>query len=212
MPLELVFIHGWGFDACFWDSLAERLPQFGQHRVELGFFNENAATEIPETHDKILIGHSLGFVHGIKREGWKGWVAINSFGRFVKNDGDGCVSAANLRDMRLRLQKNADETLRAFYQMLDAKPHADTPNIERLRYGLDELRDSDVNDIVSSMNVPGLVLAGGNDPLVPQKISQKLGSYAEQFMLNQGGGHLLPQSAPDWCASMIVEFIAANFG
>lgn len=207
MPLELVFIHGWGFDARFWDALAERLPQFGQHRVELGFFNENPATEIPDAREKILVGHSLGFVRGIKREGWKGWIAINSFSRF-----DDCVPPANLREMRLRLQKDPAKTLQGFYQMIGAEPHAGTPNMERLRDGLDELRDSDLTDVVSTLNVPGLVLAGGNDPLVPQKPSQKLGSYAEQFMLNETGGHHLPQSAPDWCASMIVEFTAANFG
>ena len=114
--------------------------------------------------------------------------------------------------MRLQLQKDPAKTLRGFYKMIGAEPHVGTPDVEKLRDELDELRDSDVNGVLSSLNSPGLVLAGGNDPLVPQKPGEKLGSYAEQFMLNQSGGHLLPHSAPDWCASMIVEFIAANFG
>jgi pimeloyl-[acyl-carrier protein] methyl ester esterase len=212
MPLQLVFIHGWGFDAHSWDALAAQLPQFDQHRVELGFFNENPVTEIPDVSGKILIGHSLGLVHGIKQQGWKGWVAINSFSRFVANNGDGCVPATILREMRLRLQKNPAQCLQDFYQMIGAEPHAGTPNMERQRDGLDELRDSDVNGVLSSMNVPGLVLAGGIDPLVPEKASQKLGGYAGQFMLNEGGGHLLPQTDPAWCAKAIADFAASDFG
>src|SRR5262245_19094736 len=104
MSVELVFIHGWGFDARFWDALSTLLPQFPQKRIDFGFFASPKADDAP-TSPHILIGHSLGFVHGItKMKKWDGWIAINSFPRFVKTETKpGCTSAAELRDIRQRL-------------------------------------------------------------------------------------------------------------
>ncbi len=160
--IELVFIHGWGFDAGVWDRLAEHLSDYPQRRLDLGFFPERHSGKIaflPQQkcdfirnpvsssagnflpiekldsgsiffrpaslteekivqndvrHDvrRILIGHSLGFLHGLmQHQDWAGWVAINGFRRFTPD----CVPPAALRDMRRRLSADPEETLRRFY-------------------------------------------------------------------------------------------------
>ena len=231
--IQLVFIHGWGFDARFWDPLSTLLPQFPQERIDLGFFEKNCLSlegSNPKGFDarrdwstsrsefgegSILIGHSLGFVHGLKqRQDWRGWIAINSFARFVQTPSQsGCVPAASLREMRMRFQNNPAAALQNFYQMIEAVPPAGTPNAQRLREGLDELSDSDVVDRLQKLDVPGLALAGRKDPLVPVPISETLGRMAKDgLMMHDKAGHLLAQSHPGWCAEAIAGFIAKNFG
>src|SRR6202034_118466 len=90
----------------------------------------------------------------------------------------GCVSATALRDMRMRLHANPANTLKDFYRLIGAVLPAGTPNPEHLRKGLDELRDGDIAGILASLDVPGLALAGGKDPLVPLAASEELGGFA----------------------------------
>jgi len=224
VTIELVFIHGWGFDAHFWDALASKLPHHRQLRVDLEFikkisgvtgkFSTVSVEKILENENRsILIGHSLGFVHGLQAgRNWAGWIAINSFPHFVaKENSPACVTAASLREMRMRLQKATENTLADFYKRIGAKPPPGTPNVERLREGLDELRDADVTETLQTLDVPGLVLAGRNDPLVPFAVSEKLGSMAKGggLVVNEEGGHLLPQTASSWCALAIANFVTS---
>jgi pimeloyl-[acyl-carrier protein] methyl ester esterase len=215
MPVELVFIHGWGFDAHVWDALGERLANYPQTRVNLGFLGANKSP-LFSGDGRILIGHSFGFVHGLmQRHNWRGWIAINSFMRFVAAEKKtGCVPPPALRDMRARLQKNPEETLHNFYKMIGATPHLGTPNVERLTAALDELRDADVKDTLEKLGVPGLALAGSEDPLVPDAVSEELGRLAKGggLLVSQGGNHMLPQARPAWCALAIADFLSKNFG
>jgi pimeloyl-ACP methyl ester carboxylesterase len=213
--MRLVFIHGWGFEAGFWDGLAGLLPQFRQRRVDLGFFGEPADFVEDET-PSLLVGHSLGFVHGMRSGAkWAGWVAINSFPRFVATDTEaGCVPAAALRGMRRNLMSDPQRTLYEFYSRIGATPPALTtaPQLERLRDGLDELRDADSGAARRASHKPGLVLAAQNDPLVPCATSEALVDSHAQIRWHADGGHMLPLNAAPWCAEAIMEFIKTHFG
>jgi pimeloyl-[acyl-carrier protein] methyl ester esterase len=210
--IELVFIHGWGFDASFWDPLAALFASYPQRRIDLGFFGEQNSA-LPEGNEKILIGHSLGFIHGLRqKQNWAGWAAINGFARFVEAPGKtGCVPAAALRDMRLRFSSDPAKTLKDFYSFIGARaPQTVSLDADRLREGLDELRGEDVSGIVSALDVPGLVLASRSDPLVPVAASEALAKKTRQAKLkwHERGSHVLPQSDPAWCAQAIKEFLA----
>jgi len=222
MTAELVFIHGWGFDARFWDALGACLPQFRQTRIDLGFFDAGSAALAEGVRNallsrgkKILIGHSLGFACGIRhQQKWSGWIAINGFSRFVRTPIlPGCVTAATLRDMRMRLKADPGACLQDFYRLIGAGPVDGTFNSERLREGLDELRSTDIEDKVAALDVPGLVLAGRKDPLVPLEVSERLGKYVREgaLVVHNEGGHLLAQTDPGWCAEAIANFVTGNF-
>ncbi len=43
-PPTLVFAHGWGFDAGFWDALRARLQAWPQRALEFGYFSGSAGT------------------------------------------------------------------------------------------------------------------------------------------------------------------------
>ncbi len=199
--MKLVFIHGWGFDASFWDALSALLPQYPQQRIDLGFFGQPSGG-IESSEPSILVGHSLGFVHGIQqRPDWSGWVAINSFVSFAA-----CVPSFILHQMRKRFEADPENTLRDFYRLIGAMQSADNPNAERLLEGLDELRDGDVGDTLAALNIPNLILAARHDPLVPVGASEDLAQYGK-ILWHDNDGHILPQSDPVWCANAIRNFL-----
>jgi pimeloyl-[acyl-carrier protein] methyl ester esterase len=210
MKPELVFAHGWGFDAHFWDDLRAHLPQYRHSCVERGFFGA-PIVEPASGAGKILIGHSLGFVHGMNmQKNWQGWIAINGFPRFVEDGSHtGCIPPANLRRMKMRLQDNAAATLQDFYRQIGAAPVVGKPNVAWLGAGLDELRDL----VFAELAVPGLVLASRNDPLVPPSASEALSRYAAENapLWHESGGHILPQSDAGFCATAIADFLETFF-
>ncbi|MGE3624488.1 MAG: alpha/beta fold hydrolase [Bdellovibrionales bacterium] len=213
MPPKLVFIHGWGFDAGFWDPLAAHLAQFSQSRIDLGFYGAPADC-LTATASCLLIGHSLGFMHGITNgQGWRGWIAVNGFSRFIHTPaGMGCLPPAQLRAMRAGLNADAQKTLSNFYKLVGTLPPSGAPVPARLGEGLDALRDMDIHDTLSGSTVPGLVLAADDDPLVPAAVSHELGRFAGDgnLRMHAHAGHLLPLTRPAWCAEAIYDFIAGH--
>jgi pimeloyl-[acyl-carrier protein] methyl ester esterase len=214
MTVELVFVHGWGFEAHFWDSLAALLPQFPQQRLDCGFFGAPRDFQ-PGKTPRVLIGHSLGFMHGIAaHKDWSGWIAINGFARFIADDlKTGCVPVAELVAMKTRLQKNPTATLREFYRQIGAAPVVGAPDLTRLEAGLDELQSGNIDKTLPVLDVPGFALAGHNDPLVPIAASEALGCLARKggLLWHHTGGHILPQSATAFCAAAITRFLATSF-
>ncbi|MDP9128587.1 MAG: alpha/beta hydrolase [Pseudomonadota bacterium] len=210
--MELWFIHGWGFDARFWDAVCERLETYKCRRLDQGYYG-GARSDIPSAPDCVLIGHSLGLVYGMtQREDWAGWVGINGFPRFVRAQGLlGCAAAAELRELRRNLGRYGGHALQRFYAHIGGVPPAGQPDIDRLRGGLDELRDLHLRHPTA---VPALILASENDPLVPRETSAALATMSSnsQLLWHTEGGHCLPQTAPAWCAEAIASFVQQHFG
>ena len=199
--MHLIFIHGWALDWSFWDALLPLLPECRATVVERGFFTTAPASAIPEDEPAVLVGHSLGFLHGMNaRRNWRGLVAINAFARFTPD----CVSAPALQEMKNRMQRDVGKTLRVFHDTIGAQPPYGNPNLARLDEGLDELRDHDLTETLIALNLPHLSLASRNDPLVPESASRAL-SAATQF--HPTGGHVLPRTEPVWCAEAIRTFL-----
>lgn len=202
--MELVFIHGWGFDARFWDQVCALIPQFPQRRVDRGYFGLPSAAE-SFGENSILIGHSLGFLHGVaQKQDWGGWIAINAFTRFIPD----CVPEARLREMKMGMAFASDLTLRTFYARIGAEAPSGSPDIARLRSGLDELQTCDITATLGQLDAPGLVLAAHNDPLVPVVTSEALGKLVRRGggMWHETAGHILPLNDPAWCAKAITSF------
>ncbi len=203
--MKLVFIHGWGFDARLWDGVSSLLADYEQQRLDMGFFG-NPALDM-DSEPAILIGHSLGFIHGLTaRNDWHGWIAINSFPRFLTTPTHpGCVPAAALRDIRMRLTLAPEKTLEGFHDLLGSSMPPGKPHAARLREGLDTLRDSDIGETAANIS-PGLVIASRHDPLVPAATSEVLAKNKDIFW-HEGGGHILPHTDPAFCANAIQQFV-----
>jgi len=205
--MKLVFIHGWGLDAHLWDGVLALLPNVKTEIIERGFFGAARHT-INSEEPAVLIGHSLGLIHGFNlRQNWISWVAVNSFPRFITTDHlPGCVAAGVVRDMRQRLSRDPHKTLTDFHQRIGATPPSGIPDIDELRSGLDELQSGDIADI--SAPKPGLILASCYDPLVPAVASAALAqNHQQKIVWHESDSHVLPQSKADWCAHHIATFV-----
>ena len=199
--MNLLFIHGWAFDGHFWNRLLPLLPECRAQIVDRGFFG--SASALPQAKDErtVLVGHSLGFLHGMNMErAWRAVIAINGFAHFVPD----CFSAAALREMRGRLQKDTQKTVQTFHDTLGTTPPFGTPNAEKLRAGLDELLEGPVLGNLEKGGAPLLSLASHNDPLVPESASRLLGPST---LFHPTGGHVLPLTDPAWCANAMKTFL-----
>lgn len=202
--MRLVFVHGWGFAAPFWDDVAAELNDIPQARAELGFLG--GKPDLPElTPHDILVGHSLGFLWGLSQQhAWNGAIAINGFARFTGGEGE-AVPPAQLRAMGAGLRRDPQKTLAAFYRNLGLENVPAFFESTRLAEGLGFLE----NAVLPPSLPRTLVLAARNDLLVPESASAYLGEAASADVIwHDRGGHLLPRTASAWCVAQIRTFLA----
>lgn len=217
--MRLVLIPGWGFGPGVWDDLCTALPGVDCLRLDFGFFAQpsgqicaQAVEDFSPTRGDILIGHSLGLMWGLCIcTGWRGFVAINGFARFAargeNSAGEGaCAPLATLKAMKLGLRRNPEKVVADFYRALGYDgPVPEGADAARLSTGLDLL----INGDLMHTGLPGLILAGRTDPLVPVAASEHLSACAAHAPLAWAdGGHLLPLTHAAWCAQHIHKWMA----
>ena len=194
----LVLMHGWGYDASFWQPMIEAMPDMECRAWDLGYFG--APSFLPPERDAIAIGHSYGVLWLLRRRpfAWKGLVSINGFSRFAQApDLPQGVPLAQIDRLAASLEEDPPGCLTGFRQRCgDMIPPPGTPNAQRLLDSLDHLRQWDERP-----SLPGLALCGEADKVVPAPLSRAL--FPDGLARRHAGGHLLPRQDPDWCAGEI---------
>jgi len=74
-----------------------------------------------------------------------------------------------------------------------------------LAAGLRHLREGDARGAWAGRRVPVRILAGDADPVVTPALTAA--SFGGEVAWCAGGGHLLPLTHPEWCASQIRAFV-----
>lgn len=207
----LVFVHGWGFDASFWNPLRAALSEFDDLAFDLGFLGDESLPEVPAGGRRVAVGHSTGFLWLLKAKpfAWDALVSINGFSRFVEGEGFRPAVAPRLLDrMIARLGHCPEEVTADFLARCGSREKPGRLNPERLHEGLIWLRDWDARAELDSDSTPVLVLAGKRDPIVPVAMTEHCFAANSRIVRHwhETGGHLLPLSAPAWCARHIREF------
>lgn len=199
--MNIVFVHGWGCDASYWDRVANNLPEFSSKRVNLGFVGAGArVSEVEEP--SMFIAHSLGAMWALKHYGglMRGLVAINGFPCFTDH-----ADPKTLRSMILRLQRTPQKQMEDFWDVCDL-PHHDSLHISTLLKGLASLKDWDLKTELENLTCPVMSLVGRNDPILNYDVMMR--DWAKYEMhIAQDGGHSLPISHAQWCAEKIKIFI-----
>ena len=204
--MSLVFVHGWAFDAGFWDPVRTELDDLASAAVELGF--RGRGLEIPNLEEPLVaIGHSLGFLWLLHERPfpWTKMIAVNGFPRFV--DGGGFtpgVPAGTVEGMIAGLDQTPSRVVENFLALCGGGEAPDDLNPDRLRDGLNWLLRWDARAAMKDENV--YVLAGRGDPIVPEAMTEH--AFAGRPIRWHGGGHLLPLTDPKWCANKIRECLA----
>lgn len=213
--LRLVFVHGWAFDAGVWQGLRAALDDFDTATVDLGFFGPPSGPVMPPDRPVIVIGHSLGALWLLKTRPfpWVGMVSINGFPRFVEGEGyEPAVHPRILERMIRRFQADPAGITEEFRNRCGVfGPLPDGPLPDPLLHGLNWLRDWDARDTARPDDPPVLSLSGGEDPVLPLGMDEHCFRAFADVRIERlsRGGHLLPVTDPEWCASRIRAFAAA---
>ncbi|MCP1712078.1 pimeloyl-[acyl-carrier protein] methyl ester esterase [Kerstersia gyiorum] len=219
--LTLLFVHGWAFDASFWDEvrahLTLHLPSYPQQVLDAGYFGAPVQPGVlpapPSGHwpahagPVIAIGHSLGAMQLLGRlpPRCAGLVMINGFARFCRSpDHPSGTPPRLLTRMLDKLAETPGEVVNDFRARCGAPACTRSPEPAALATGLRALRDHDERAALAGLTLPVRLLAGQSDPLVPAPMSQALAIPDTHW---HPGGHLLPLTDSAWCAERIVEFI-----
>lgn len=207
MSLPLYLVHGWGFDASFWTSMLNHLPDVEASIVDAGYFGAPFHPSLPQT-PYLAVGHSAGSLSLLSQDlpGCEGLVLFNGFARFSATDDfpDG-VPARVLERMRRQLQKSPEAVLADFRKRCGTdEPLPGPPALERLDTGLEKLLLDDAREQAARWGDRLHWMTGRSDPFPPARSGfASPGSIVD-------GGHLLPLTEPTLCANFIRQWSARH--
>ena len=189
----ILFVHGWGYDARFWDPLRAALGDVPSAALDLGYFG---AAEITLPRDvTLLVGHSLGFLWLARQSALKHLplIGINAFPRFIEaEDYRPAVAPRVLERMRRRVAGDIRGVLEDFWTRAGAAGPDGAPNAAALAEGLDHLAAWDERENLASRASPTRLIAGREDAIVPPGMTEMAFKGSEMTWLP--GGHALPHT------------------
>lgn len=188
----ILFVHGWGYDARFWDPVRATLD-VPSSTLDLGYFGA-VDTTLPRGVTR-LVGHSLGFLWLARQGALKHLplVGINAFPRFLEaGDYRPAVAPRVLERMRRRVAGDTRSVLEDFWTRAGAAGPEAEPSAVALAEGLDHLAAWDERENLASRASPARLIAGKEDAIVPAAMTEMAFKGSKIAWLP--GGHALPRS------------------
>lgn len=213
-------LHGWGYDASLWREVIPRLPGQQVEALELGFFGATksalAERRMPQGQTvTIAVGHSLGALLWLTTTDadWDALVIINGFPKFTAAaDYPGGVPPRVLERMQKRFAENPAAVLADFQRACGAPGPRLPADPRPLAEGLDYLAQADGRGRLEQRAGDCHLLASRDDAIVSPAMSEAafVRLPAGQRRVCDDGGHALPLTRPEDCATLILE-VAARF-
>lgn len=201
--MELVFIHGWGFDRNVWHRVTDAFTDVNCHYVELGFTGKPPHLDVPA--NAVVIGHSLGVMWALHHapSTIRGLVSIAGFDCFAAH-----VPAKEIRAMQRNLRDDPERQMKSFYAACGYVPffNVETMNLMKLDHGLKCLLEWDERILLKNLACPVMALGAEDDLIVPPPMSHAIWDRYD-LRMSEKGGHILPITRHEWCAENIREFI-----
>ena len=189
----ILFVHGWSYDAHFWDPVRAALGDAPSATLDLGYFG---VADIGLPRDvTLLVGHSLGFLWLARQSALKHLplVGINAFPRFLEaDDYRPGVAARVLERMRRRVGSDTRSVLEEFWLRAGAAGPEGAPKKAALAEGLDHLAAWDERENLAARASPARLIAGREDAIVPAAMTEMAFKGSKITWLP--GGHALPRS------------------
>lgn len=205
--MQIVLVHGWGFSPEMWKPVQDGLGR-PAIALDLGFFGP-AKTGLPTGQPLLAVGHSLGLLWLLTHAGLpEGSIVlgINGFTRFSRADDFPVGVMPRVLDRMMKgLERDAVPVLRQFRANcgLSGQETEDfgIPETTRLLDGLSLLQKGDARAQRQRVHA---ALASRDDAIVSTAMTEA--SFpSERIGWLETGGHLLPLTHPDRCATFILE-------
>jgi pimeloyl-[acyl-carrier protein] methyl ester esterase len=197
----ILFVHGWGYDASFWDPVRAALDA-PSAALDLGYFcTPHIAISNDITH---LVGHSLGFLWLLRQSARRHvpLIGINGFPRFLEaDDYRPAIAPRVLERMRRRIVGDTRSVLEDFWMRAGAPGPDGEPDAAALAEGLDHLAAWDERENLAARASPARLIAGSADAIVPAAMTEMAFKGSEIAWLP--GGHALPRTHAAEIARMI---------
>ena len=208
MPLTVLFIHGWGFDAGIWSGITRLLADWPVLHFDRGYFG---APQTPSPEGPCLVvTHSFGTMLALRDPPPHciGILAINGFDRFFAKPGAPGVHPRILKRMIGQFEKEPEEVLREFRNRCGCDAPFTLCDGQLLGEDLQQLATMDGTALCAGIELPILSLQSETDPILPQAMRDNVFAGATRLERKTlaGGGHLLPLTEPEACARAIREF------
>lgn len=198
----ILFVHGWGYDAGFWDPLRQALGDAPSAALDLGHFGAADMT-IPKDVT-LLVGHSLGFLWLARQRALDRLplVGINAFPRFLEaQDYAPAIAPRVLDRMRRRVRTDPGGVLAEFWQRAGAPGPSKAPQAAALAEGLDQLATWDERGNLAGRAGVVRLIAGREDAIVPAAMTRM--AFRSSAITWLPGGHALPWTHPAQLARLI---------
>lgn len=209
MPVILLFVHGWGFDADFWNDVAALLPDFRKEFVDRGYFGPPRNPEI--IGPVVAITHSFGSMHILRDPppGCRGLIAINGFDRFTSSTGFPGVSPRVVDRMIKRFDSDPETVLADFRHRCGTDKVFGPLRLASIQKDLLALRNMDCRPDSAHPRLSILSIQGAADPILPPSMRDTVFSTAVHIerATHPEGGHLLPLTDSEYCARAVRAFV-----
>ncbi|MEO5367495.1 MAG: alpha/beta hydrolase [Magnetococcus sp. WYHC-3] len=212
-PPALALVHGWSFDARFWDGMLACLPGWTAWRLDplavpLAGFPPDPVSPW------LAVGHSLGGLALLRAwgaaapPGLVGVMLINGFTRLLADAPHSAgVDPRKLETMRWGVRRDASRQVARFQQQAGWEMPGLTTSLvsAQLEAGLALMATGDVREIWGRLTLPRRVLAARDDAIVAAAWTEALFD-APHVVWCEDGGHCLPCTRPRWCARQLQDF------
>ena len=217
MPVQPVFVHGWGFGPDFWSPVQAALGWTDALMLDLGFVEQAHPASFARALQQLQavqvpgravlgVGHSLGFLWLAQHMDFacaSKVVGINALAAFAARETFACgIPARVLQRMLKGLSDTPEKVLTDFRNRCGAPPTGCAPGVPNLRLGLDLLLTGDVRSRLAQRAEYCHVLAARQDPLVSTAMTEESFAGLADIQWVEGG-HLLPQTHVQACAAFL---------
>jgi len=189
----ILFVHGWGYDAGFWEPVRATLDNVPSAALDLGYFGA-ADTALPRGVT-LLVGHSLGFLWLARQSALTQvpLIGVNAFPRFLEAENyRPAIASRVLERMRRRIVSDPRSVLEDFWMRAGAAAPDRAPNAAALAAGLDHLAAWDERENLAARASRTRLIAGSADAIVPAAMTEM--AFKHHNIAWLPGGHGLPQT------------------
>ena len=216
MKFNFYFIHGWGFDKTFWNSVKKKIESLdvceNSESLDLKFFSKTEQSKLFfKSDNNIFIVHSYGLNWFLKND-IPCRLLFNFFGApdFVNYQKKPNLTYKKIAYMHKQLLENPVKVLKNFYETCNVEySFHEVLNIETLRNALIELQRENLSFKFKKLNFPTHTFYSTNDKVlnINKENIDFLDNYNHDISFLNEYDHGFPKTNPEICFELIYKVL-----